>query len=130
MTQTVESPSLRFPTRISATATPRPATFGRPATLTATVKNLTHGGGTPSGSVTFLDGTTSLGTVVLRQGKATLKTSHLPLGRDVIQVDYTASQDFAGSTGAIIENVRARRFRSKVRKALIVPDDTVRFRKP
>ena len=119
VTQTVESPSLQFPTRISATANPRPATLGRQVTLTATVKNLTHGGGTPGGSVTFLDGTTSLGSAVLRHGKAMVKTSSLPLGRDVIEVAYTASQDFVDSTGVIIETVRARRSRSKLRKSLI-----------
>jgi hypothetical protein len=100
-------------TRTVLTARPRPATLGRPVTLTATVKNLTHAGGTPGGSITFLDGTTSLGTIALRHGQAILKTSSLPLGPDTIQADYTPSQGFAPSTATLIEIVRARRSKHK-----------------
>ena len=87
--------SIRYPTRTVLTAQPRPANLGRPVTLTATVKDLIRRGPTPSGSVTFLDGTVSLGTVALRRGKASLKTSSLPLGPNTIQADYTPSQGFA-----------------------------------
>ena len=77
------------------------------------VKDLKHRGPTPSGSVTFLDGTASLGTAALRHGKASLKTSSLPLGPDTIHADYTPSQGFAPSTAAIVENVRAHRSKTK-----------------
>ena len=106
-------PGPTAPTRTVLTAQPRPANLGRPVTLTATVKDLKRRGPTPSGSVTFLDGTVSLGTVALRRGKASLKTSSLPLGPNTIQADYTPSQGFAPSTAAIVENVRAHRSRSK-----------------
>ncbi len=101
------------PTRTFLTARPRPANLGRPVTLTATVKDLKRGGSTPSGSVTFLDGTFSLGTFALRRGKASLKTSSLPLGPNTIHADYAPSPGFAPSTAAIVENVRAHRSRRK-----------------
>jgi hypothetical protein len=101
------------PTRTVLTAQPRPANLGRPVTLTATVKDLKHRGPTPIGSVTFLDGTVSLGSVALRHGKASLKTSSLPLGPNTIQAYYIPGQGFAPSTAAVVENVRAHRSRSK-----------------
>ena len=100
-------------TRTALTAQPRPANLGRPVTLTATVKDHQRRGPTPVGSVTFLDGTVNLGTAVLRRGKASLKISSLPLGRDTILADYTPAQGFATSTGTVVEDVRAQRSRSK-----------------
>ena len=100
-------------TRTVLTAKPRPANLGRPVTLTATVKNLNHGGGTPIGSITFLDGTVNLSTVPLRHGKASLKISSLQLGPNTIQAEYTPSQGFAPGSAAINETVRARRSRGK-----------------
>jgi len=81
--------------------------------LTATVKSLGRGGRTPAGSITFRDGTLILGTVVLRRGKASLKTLSLPLGPNTIHADYVPSQGFVASAAAIIENVRVRQPRSK-----------------
>jgi hypothetical protein len=101
------------PTRTILTAHPRPGNLGRPVTFTAMVKSVERRGGIPIGSITFLDGTVSLGTVALRHGKASLKTSSLHLGPNPIQADYTPSQGFAPSAAAIIENVRAHRSRSK-----------------
>ncbi len=82
-------------TRIVLKARPRAATLGRPVTLTATVKVLGRRAGKPVGFITFLDGTVSLGTVALRHGKASLRTSSLQLGPNTIHADYTASPTFA-----------------------------------
>ncbi len=101
------------PTRTVLTARPRPANLGRRVTLTATVKDLKRGGRTPSGSVTFLDGTVTLGTVALRHGVASLKTSTLPLGPNTIHADYTPSQGFAPSAAAIVEKVQAHQSRNR-----------------
>jgi choice-of-anchor C domain-containing protein len=101
------------PTRTVLTARPRPANLGRPVTLTATVKDLRRGGETPTGSITFLDGTVVLGTVALRRGKASMNTSSLPLGPNAIHATYTPSQGFDPGAASIIENVEARQARSK-----------------
>src|SRR5262249_20845486 len=52
---------------------------GQAVTFTATVTPV-FGGGTPTGTVTFKDGTTSLGTGTLSGGSASLTTSSLALG--------------------------------------------------
>jgi hypothetical protein len=79
------------------------------------VRNLSHVHRTPTGSVTFLDGTTMLGSVALRHGKATLRTRHLPVGQDPLQAVYGGGPGFAASTSAtVIETVRAGRFRPRV----------------
>jgi hypothetical protein len=104
-------------TRTVLTAQPRPANLGRPVTLTATVKDLKRGGSTPSGSVTFLDGTAILGTVALRHGKASVRTSSLHLGTNTIQAYYIPGQGFAPSTASVVENVQAHRSRSRAVQA-------------
>jgi Bacterial Ig-like domain (group 3) len=96
------------------TAKPRSANFGRPVTLTATVKNHGHARGTPAGNVTFQEGTTILGTVALHRGKASLRISRLPVGQDPIQVAYGGTGNFTPSTSAVlIETIRAGRSKNK-----------------
>jgi hypothetical protein len=106
-------------TRTFLTGNPRSAKSGRPVTLTVTVKNRTRAGGTPTGEVTFLDGTTIMGTVALRGGKAQLRTSNLPVGRDAVQVDYGGGPGFAPSTATVIETIKPGRSRTRA----IVPGD-------
>ena len=104
------------------TAKPRSSNSGRPITLTATVKNLSHAGGVPTGSVTFLDGTTILSSFPLRRGKASLRTSSLPVGRDPIQVDYDGAEDFTPSdSSTLIVTIRAHRSRTKAILSLASP---------
>ncbi len=105
-------------TTVVLTAQPRPATFARPATLTATVKNRGRTGGTPIGDVTFWFGTTELGTVALRRGKATLKTSQLPIGSDRIEAQYAGSQDFTASSKTVVEKVRPPHSKNKAAASL------------
>jgi hypothetical protein len=105
------------------TAKPRSSTFGRPITLTATVKNLSHTGGVPPGSVNFLDAFGNiLGLQVrLRDGKAILRTSGLPVGRDTIQVDYIGNLDFAPSSSGIFVTIRPHRSSTKATDSLALP---------
>jgi hypothetical protein len=82
--------------------------------MTATVKNLSHIRGTPAGDVTFQEGTTILGTVAIRRGKANLRISGLPVGQDPIQVAYGGAGQFTPSTSAVlIETIRAGRSKYK-----------------
>ena len=66
-----------------------------PVTLTAT---LTSNGGTPTGSVSFLDGGTAIGTGVLAKGVATLTTSTLAVGPHTITAVYGGDADDSAST--------------------------------
>ena len=106
-------PPILNPTRTALTVQPRQVNLGRSVTFTARVKILIRHGPTPIGSVTFLDGTVSLGTVALRRGKASLKTSSLLLGVNTIQADYTPSPGFAPSSKSIVENIKAPRSKNK-----------------
>ena len=82
---------------IALTASPGAPVFGQAETLTA---NVTGTGGTPSGSVTFFNGTTSLGTAPLASGTATLSLSTLPVGSDSITAVYSGDASFAPATSA------------------------------
>jgi hypothetical protein len=69
-------------------------------TLTATV---TGTGATPTGSVTFLDGTTALGTVALTTtGSASLNPKSLNQGLHPIKAVYGGSATYASSTSAVL----------------------------
>ena len=73
------------------------ANFGTAVTFTATV--------TPSsatGTVTFSDGSTVLGTATIIAGKATFKTSTLSLGSHSITATYSGDATFAGSASAAL----------------------------
>ncbi len=105
-------------TRTVLTAKPRPASIGRPVTLVATVRNIGHGGGAPSGSITFWDGATNLGTTALVHGKADLKTSSLILGPNTVRAVYSGAQSFKTSSATIVEKIVAPKSRSKAVIAL------------
>jgi Bacterial Ig-like domain (group 3) len=106
-------------TKTVLTAQPRSANLGRPVTLTATVKDLGHSRDIPTGDVTFLEGSTILDTVALRHGKASFKTSSLPVGRDPIQVDYGGAGDFTRSISALVAvTIRAPHSKPSVRASL------------
>ncbi len=74
------------PPVIALTGTPNPVFLLNPVTFTATVTASTY---TPTGSVTFLDGTTPLGTVSLSGGVASLTTSTLAIGLHNITAVYS-----------------------------------------
>ncbi len=85
----------------SLTANPNPAAVGQVVTLTATV---TSTAGVPSGTVTFLFGTTNLGTAALNGlGKATLNFVTLTPGTQTITAFYEGTPSFTGSSGAVTE---------------------------
>ena len=78
------------------------AVVGQAVTLTANVAATSAGGGTPTGSVAFVNGTTTLGTVALSDGVATLSTAAIPLGSNSITAVYSGDSSFASSTAPAI----------------------------
>ena len=83
-------------TKLSA---PPNAASGASVTLTATV---TSSAGVPAGSVTFYNGSTSLGVGALNGGVATLSTTALPAGTDTATATYGAAGNFAGSSSPAV----------------------------
>jgi N-acetylneuraminic acid mutarotase len=88
-------------TTLTPVPTPNPSAFGEPVTLTATVSS--SGGAPPNGeNVTFLSGTTSLGTASITSGVASFTTTALPVGTDPITAVYGGDSDFSGSTSTAV----------------------------
>jgi hypothetical protein len=80
--------------------------FGVEITLTATVADVAPGLGVPAGTITFKDGTTTLGTAVaLVNGVATMKSSSLAVATHSLSAVYTPTGNFLGSTSAAISQV-------------------------
>jgi hypothetical protein len=88
------------PTTTTLSSSVNPAMVGVSVMLTATVASTATG--TPTGNVTFLDGTTSLGTAALSTSggttSAALSTSALSAGSHSITATYVGDANFAGST--------------------------------
>lgn len=81
-------------------------TFKQNLTLTATVAVKSPGGGTPTGTVTFKNGTTVLGTVSLnasRQASLTLNT--LAVGTRSLSAVYNGANAFNTSTSSSVSHV-------------------------
>jgi Ca2+-binding RTX toxin-like protein len=74
---------------------------GQPLILTAGVGASAPGAGIPAGTVTFLDGTTTLGTQNLSSGGATFTTSTLSAGMHSITAVYNGDANFTASTATI-----------------------------
>lgn len=77
-----------------------PALAGQSVTFTATVQ---AGAGNPAtGTVRFLDGSTTLGTATVSNNSAQLTTTALGAGSHAITAAYGGSTDFGGSTSAVL----------------------------
>ncbi|WP_435011947.1 Ig-like domain repeat protein (plasmid) [Tundrisphaera lichenicola] len=96
-------------TRSPSTATVAPTTavvFGQSATLSATLTATAPGSGTPTGSVTFLDGAISLGNATLDgSGTASISASGLSVGAHAITITYAGDAGFLGSTSSVVNLV-------------------------
>jgi hypothetical protein len=102
------STSASTATATTLTASVNPVGQGQSVTFRTAVTPIASGAGTPTGTVTFFDGATILGTVGLdTKGKATLTRSFSTLGGHVIRAVYNGSANFAGSSQTMTEQVVA-----------------------
>ena len=74
-------------------------------TFTATVSANAPGSGTPTGSVTFTNGSTTLATVALTNGAATYSTAKLATGQATITATYKGSGSFTTSSASLTQTV-------------------------
>jgi uncharacterized repeat protein (TIGR01451 family) len=96
------------------TSAPDPSVFGQGVTLTATVSG---GSGTPTGTVAFFDGATSLGTATLNgSGVGTLGVASLAVGSRPLSATYSGNATYAASTGNDTQTV------NKAATALAIAD--------
>jgi hypothetical protein len=92
-------------TSTGLTSNANPAVFGQPVVLTASVGALAPGAGTPTGTVTFADGTTTLGSALLSGGVTSTTTSGLSVGGHNLTVSYSGDGNFKSSVGTLTETV-------------------------
>jgi hypothetical protein len=83
-----------------------PSAQGKPVTLTANVTNPWNKHTIP-GSIAFTLGTTTLGTVQLKNGVASITTSSLPTGPNTITATYSPGDgNFVGSSISLVQTVQ------------------------
>jgi hypothetical protein len=100
-------------TTTSITSSVNPSNVGQSVTFTGTVET---GGGTATGTVTFKDGTTTLGTMPVSVNKAIFTTASLTLGIHSIVAVYAGDAIYAASTSAVL------------RQSVAVPADSLKLR--
>jgi hypothetical protein len=81
----------------SLASSTNPTVFGQSTTFTATVT-----GSGATGTVTFLDGGTSIGSGSVSGGKATFSTSSLSVATHAITASYGGDANFNGSTSSAV----------------------------
>jgi hypothetical protein len=98
--QTVNA-SGKATTSTSVSATPNPATTGQSVKFTATVTSATAG--TITGTVTFFDGATQIGTpMTLASGSASYSTTTLSQGSHSITAVYSGDTNYTTSTSPVV----------------------------
>ena len=90
--------ALATPT-ITLTSSANPASVSAQVTFTA---SLTSAAGTPTGSITFYDGTTQLGSGSVTSGMASCSTSTLAAGAHTITATYGGDSNFSSVTGSAL----------------------------
>jgi len=89
-------------TTTNLVVTVNPSVYGQSISFTASVAAVAPGTGAPAGSVTFSEGSTTLGTVALTAGVATYTTTKLATGQHTITAAYGGTATFATSTSPVL----------------------------
>jgi len=92
----------KYSTSTAMVSSLNPSTYGQSLTFTATVSSTF---GMPAGTVTFKNGTTTLGTSTLGGGVATFITSNLGVGSKSITAVYNGNTAFAASSSTAVQQV-------------------------
>src|SRR6266702_859941 len=87
-------------TTVTAISSVNPNVFGQGVTFSAVVAPAAPGAGSPTGTITFQDGATSLGTASLTGGQATFTSSSLSIASHSITAVYVGDGNFNGSASA------------------------------
>ena len=100
----VQGNGARIASSVALTSSANPSLGGRSVTFKAKVT--APGAVTPTGTVTFTDGETTLGTISLDgNGRAFLPTSSLSVGSHTISAVYSGDATFASSSDSLTQTV-------------------------
>ena len=95
-------------TTVSLSTSASPAAFGSSLTISATVSAASPGSGTPTGTVTFYDAGTSLGTGTLSSGVATYSSSALDAGSHAITASYGGDTNYlTGTSSFLVQTIKS-----------------------
>ncbi len=92
----------------SLTSSANPSVFDQSVTFTATVTPTSPGAGTPTGQVTFYDGTTVLAMMPLTGGSARFTTGQLAVATHAITAVYAGDTNDMGSTSSVLDQIVSR----------------------
>ena len=92
-------------TTAAANSSANPSVFGSNVVFSVAVSASAPGSGTPTGTATFEDGATILGTSALVSGSATYTNGSLSAGSHSITVIYSGDANFITSTSSILSQV-------------------------
>ena len=87
-------------TTVTSISSTNPTVFGQGVTFSAVVAPVAPGAGSPTGTVTFQDGATSLGTSGITNGQASFTTSSLAVGSHSVTAVYNGDGNFNGASSA------------------------------
>jgi hypothetical protein len=90
------------PPTVTLTSSHLPAGIQEMLTLTASVSG---GNGTPTGTVTFYDGTAAIGSGTIQNGTVTIVIWTLSAGSHSLTAVYSGDANFAGSTSPVLNQV-------------------------
>jgi hypothetical protein len=106
-------------TTSSIVSSVNPSVFGQPITFTATVNVTAPGAGTPTGTVTFRDGPTVLGTGTLAGGIASSPAiSSLSAGSHSINASYGGDPNFSASYNTLSQQVNQASTTTSIKSSL------------
>jgi len=86
-------------TTLSVATSDTPSTYGSPVTFTATISS------GPTGTITFYDGSTAIGTGTISGTTATFTTSTLAVGTHTITAGWPGNSNYSALTSAAITQV-------------------------
>ena len=83
-------------TSLNLSVAPAQAQFAQTVMFTAALQTQSGGSGVPTGTMSFYDGSTLLGTSPIANNSATFSTSTLALGSHIISAQYSGDANFLG----------------------------------
>src|SRR5262249_62017286 len=87
---------------LTVTESVNPVALGKSVSFTVTAAS-TNGGATPTGTIRFSDGSTTLATVNLNNGRATYKAVLSTAGRHFITASYSGNSTYAPGSTTLVE---------------------------
>ena len=93
-------------TTTSVATSPSSSVYGQSVTFTASIGEVAPGAGTPTGTVAFKEGSTTLDTITLgASGTVSFTTSALAVGSNSITAAYGGDVNFTTSTSIVLDQV-------------------------